>query len=31
MGVDEEVLALPPQEGLHEATAHTGVMFFPSG
>jgi hypothetical protein len=31
MGVDGEVLVLPPQEGLHEAMVHTNVVFFPSG
>jgi hypothetical protein len=31
MGVDGEVLPLPLQEGLHEATSDTVVVFFPSG
>jgi hypothetical protein len=29
--INGEVLVLPPQEGLHEAMAHTGIVFFPSG
>jgi hypothetical protein len=31
LGVYGDVLAASPQEGLHEAMTHTGIMFFPSG